>query len=550
MIKFKSVITSLAFTAGLLCSFSSWALNITASVNKTTVTKDEIIQLKVSADEKLDSDSIDLNTLSDDFYVSRPSFGSSVNIMNGKRTDSSVWTVSIAPRKTGTLTIPAFTIKEAKTSPISLTVTANAQAPKTKDLIEIRTKLDRKELYPNESTILNTRIIVKVDPRLLQNPSLTPPKATGLQLDPLAEPKQYQAVVNGVESLIIEQAFRVTGKASGDFTINAPTLSGVVRYGNRQGNSHLISLDDKPQQVAIKILPIPENYHGQWLPTSKLELSQHWQLDNNKPVTKTSVTINAGDSLTRTINVTAAGLTSAQLPNLTIENPDAFRVYNEKPSFVENDNGSISMNLKQVLIAKHSGEYTLPDVTLQWWNSRTKQAQTSHVDGLNVIVKPGDNPEVAVAQPQSIPPSNANNNAKNPSSNMDTHINSGIWPTLTAIFAGLWLLSTIMWLRARKQTSTPEQVSIKSEMNDNLKAQLIKIVQQGDSIKAQAILERWLKTEDVKQDDIKMIREQITIMNQALIGKEPNDWDCSELIKLIKNARCNEIRKDSYLAKL
>ncbi|MPW35992.1 BatD family protein [Vibrio sp. B1Z05] len=552
MIKFKSVISTFALTTGLLCSFSSWALNVTASVSKTTVTKDEIIQLKVAADEKLDSDSINLNVLSDNFYVSRPSFGSSVNIMNGKRTDSSVWTVSIAPRKTGTLTIPAFNIENAKTAPITLKVTENAQTPDTKDLIEVRTKLDRKELYPNESTTLNTRIIVKVDPRLLQNPNLTPPKASGLQLKALAEPKQYQAVVDGVEVLIIDQAFRVTGTTSGEFTINAPTLSGAVRYGNRQGSSHIISLDDKPKQIAIKVLPIPDNYHGQWLPTSKLDLSQNWQLDNNKTINSQSVTIDAGDSLTRTISLTAVGLTSAQLPNLTIENPDAFRVYSEKPSFVENDDGSVTMNTKQVLIAKQSGEYTLPDVTVQWWNSITKQAQTSHVDGLNIKVNPGDNPETLPAPtPTTRPPMNLDANLTEHPQNMDTHTNDNkLWQLLTALFAVLWLFSTIMWLRARQYNSTPKQPSYTSHIEGDLQRQLIKAIQQGDSIKAQDILERWLKAEDIKQKDTIAIKAQITLMNQSLIGKESKEWDSSTLIKMIKNAESNGINKENDLARL
>lgn len=56
------------------------ALNVTASVTKTNVSKDEVIQLKVVADEKLDGSKVSFDALSDEFFMGRPSFSSSVNI--------------------------------------------------------------------------------------------------------------------------------------------------------------------------------------------------------------------------------------------------------------------------------------------------------------------------------------------------------------------------------------------------------------------------------------------------------------------------------------
>ncbi|OBT17041.1 hypothetical protein A9264_09430 [Vibrio sp. UCD-FRSSP16_10] len=555
MNKFKPFITTLALATSLLCSFSTWALNITASVTKTKVTKDEVIQLKIAADEKLDSDSINLDTLSNDFYVGRPSFGSSVNIMNGKRSDSSVWTVSIAPQKTGILTIPSFTVKNAATAPITLNVTVNEQMPTTEDIIEVRTKLSKKELYPNESSTLDARIIVKVDPRQLQNPNLTKPTAPGLQLQPIAEPKQYQAVLNGVDVFIIDQSFRVTASTSGDFTIQAPTLTAVVNYGNRRGNTHIVTLDGQSPQIPIKVLPIPKDYHGVWLPTSSLTLSQQWQLDNNQAVSDQSATIEAGDSITRTITLTATDLTSEQLPNLTINNPENFRVYSEKPSFADNEDGSVTMTTKQVLIAKHSGEYSLPSVQVQWWNSATKQAQTSQVDGLKVKVNQG---EASSAAPLPTAPlatsSTADSSTAAPltaaTQQGDSKTGHGYWPLLTALFAILWLISSAMWWRATKQPVSSNRALTHSAQTGNLKAQLISAIKQGDAIKAQAMLEQWLKSDNIAKQDEQSIRQHLNTMNQALMGKDSVHWDNAELIKSIKNTKAFNTQQQSDLASL
>ncbi|OED84782.1 BatD family protein [Vibrio breoganii] len=537
MIRFKPLITTITLVTGLACSFSSWALNMTASVSKTNVSKDEVIQLKIVADERLDGEKVNFDALSNDFYVGRPSFSSSVNIINMKRTDTSVWTVSIAPQKTGTITIPSFKVADATTDPITLKVTAGEQVPTTDDIIEVRSKIGKKELYPNESTKLDARIIVKVDPRRLQNPNLTQPLAPGLKIEPLSEPKQYQAVLDGVEVLIIDQEFRVTASSSGDFSIKVPTLTGVVRYGNSRTGTRIITLDGKSPQVALKVLPVPESYQGAWLPTSQLDLTQSWQLNNNQQLSGDSVVIDEGDSLTRTITLKAMGLGASQLPDLTITNPDSFRVYSEKPSFANNDDGSVTMTTKQVLIAKQSGEFSLPTVPVQWWDSVNKKAQISEVKGLNVTVNASASSSDVPALPK--PTSNNTHPIKN----------SGYWPMLTALFACLWLFSTVMWLRARKQGPSLAP-KISTEKHLPVKAELIKAVQQGDVIRAQSLLEQWLTTEGIDLEDAKAIRDEMNLMSGSLMGKAPSKWNSDKLVSLIRGVKPRADSPTSTLARL
>ncbi|WP_175443271.1 BatD family protein [Vibrio sonorensis] len=147
----------------------SMAATITATVSKTSVTKNEVFQLRIVADEKLDSEDIDFSGLESDFYVSRPSFGSSINIINGTRTNRSEWNVSLAALRIGTLTIPSFDIDGSKTQPIKIKVALNAQAPTSDDLVEFQSQLSTKTLYPQQSARLSSRLIIKGDPRRLQN---------------------------------------------------------------------------------------------------------------------------------------------------------------------------------------------------------------------------------------------------------------------------------------------------------------------------------------------------------------------------------------------
>ncbi|GMQ48291.1 BatD family protein [Vibrio sp. 10N] len=517
-------------------SFTAMALNVTASVTKTNVSKDEVIQLKVVADEKLDGSKVTFDALGDDFFMGRPSFSSSVNILNGTRRDSSVWTIAIAPQRLGRLTIPSFDVDGVTTAPITLTVTMDDQTPTADELIEVRTQLGKAELYPKESTTLDARIIVKVDPRMLQNPSLSDPIASGVDISPIGEPKQYQAVLDGVEVLIVDQSYRVTAKRSGDFSIVAPTLRGGVLYSNqRSGSTKILSLDAKAPEVALSVLPIPENYNGIWLPTPSLTASQTWTLDNGELVNSDSLSLQTGDALTRTLSVTAQGVSAEQMPELTIRNPNAFRVYPEKPSFTDNGNGSITMTLKQVLIAKSPQTVTLPSVEIQWWNTLDKRAATTTLNGLEIEIKPGE-------QSAAIPPSTLSSTGEPVVIN-----DAGMWPWLTALFAALWLAFVGLWVREKRKSAKREAPA--RETVSSQKMALIAAVKTGDAIAAHTLFEQWSKQERFSPESVSVVKKELTAMSESALGLHSTEWDNRSLLKQIESMKV-ETKLDESLAKL
>ncbi|MEI8673745.1 BatD family protein [Vibrio sp. SA48] len=265
---------------------TAYATTLFASVSKNKVVKNEVFQLRVVADEKASSDAIDFSVLENDFFLGRPSFGTSMNIINGDSSTRSEWNVSLAANKLGIITIPSFTLNGAKTQPISIQVAADTQEPEQSDLVEMQSHLERKELYPNESTYLNARLIIKADPRRLQNPQIAAPSAQGVELKPAGEANQYQSVLDGIEVTVVDQKFQVTAKESGSFTVSGPAFKGGLVYGSNQtGNTRLIQLDVPAKTFPLTVLPKPETYQGTWLPTSQLTLEQTWRDASSKVTT-------------------------------------------------------------------------------------------------------------------------------------------------------------------------------------------------------------------------------------------------------------------------
>ncbi|SUQ34825.1 BatD family protein [Vibrio vulnificus] len=199
MTPFFILLSTLFFTPFLA------AKSLVASVNKTKVSKNEVIQLTVRADYSLDANDIDFSSLSQDFFTSSPRFVNSSNYINGQSSKLSEWTLSIAPNRAGIVTIPAFSVDGESTAPIPLEVSVDQHEPNVSDIIQYSMQLETSTLYPQQSTQLKVEIRILADPRRLENPRITPPSIQGVEIEPQGQTRQFQRVEQGLQVTIIEQ---------------------------------------------------------------------------------------------------------------------------------------------------------------------------------------------------------------------------------------------------------------------------------------------------------------------------------------------------------
>ncbi|WP_287232026.1 MULTISPECIES: BatD family protein [Vibrio] len=523
----RQIMKLISFLA-LALSFLSqpaMATNVWASVSKNKVVKNEVFQLRVVVDEKVSSDDIDFSGLDKDFYVGRPSFGSSINIVNGNRSTRSEWNLTLAAQTLGVAKIPAFTINGASSKPIAIQVTMDRDEPKVSDLVELRSSLDKTTLYPNESASLQTRLIIKADPRRLQNPNVVPPRVDGLTLTQIGEPNQYQSVLGGVEVTVLDQNYLITADQPGEYTLTSAAFKGSVVYGNdRTGTTKLISVDTPAKTFDIKVEDKPAGYTGVWLPTSELNLAQTWTSADGENIASSSTPqAKVGDSITRELTLDIKGLSSDRFPNLKITYPQGIRVYEEKPQFTQLDNGFTRMTLKQVLIPQQTGKVDLPEVNLNWWDSQNKQQKTARLDGLSLDVSPGESLNIPVpASPYTAPADVKTVTVSDP----------GIWPYLTGLFALLWAVTTVLWLTKRPQTieSDNKQINVPLKSSDALIAAL----QAGDHFKAQHSASKWLTEAQINDPSlVNEIQNELDEMQKCHFSQQETGWNAAKLLKLI-----------------
>ena len=397
--------------------------------------------------------------------------------------------------------------------------------PKVSDLVELRSSLDKTTLYPNESASLRTRLIIKADPRRLQSPNVIPPQVDGLTLAQIGEPKQYQSVLGGVEVTVLDQAYRVTANQPGEYALKGAAFKGSVVYGNdRTGTTKLISVDTPAKTFAIKVEDKPAGYSGVWLPTSELKLTQTWVAANGEPIpSSTTYQAKVGDSITREVTLDIEGLSSDRFPNLKINYPQGIRVYEEKPQFTQLENGFTRMTLKQVLIPQQTGDVQLSEINLNWWDSQNKQQKTAHLDGIALIVSPGESLNIPVPASQISAPAEVKTvTVKDP----------GFWPYLTALFALLWVITTALLLRKRNTSVQNQQKPIATF---DTSGRLISALEEQDHFKAQHCATEWLQEAQISDKALLAdIQNELDEMQKSRFSQQETGWNASKLLKLIK----------------
>ena len=113
-----------------------------------------------------------------------------------------------------------------------------------------------------------------------------------------------------------------------------------------------------------------------------------------------------GDSTTRTLSLAADGLLSSQLPPITSMSDSSaisgIRVYPDQESSdqIERTEGFLGKRTRsEALVASGSGSWTLPEVRVPWWNTKTDTLEYAVLPSTTISV---GSPTVDIPTPTSV----------------------------------------------------------------------------------------------------------------------------------------------------
>lgn len=392
---------------------SAWAQSFTATVNRNPVPEGETFVLTLELKDADTSATPDLSALNQEMTVLSVSNGYRTSIVNGAVSKSRQWNLVLIPNHTGEITIPVLSLDTYQTQPINLTVTPagaenklpenpNANASKFKMTGEVATT------SPYVQQQLNYQLKLYDAGGLQGNAPYFVTNNDDWVIKSLGEPKVETKIVNGQSLRELTFDYALFAQKSGNLTIPPVRFEGYYLTKSTRkdpfaqffaeddffagfglndifANKNQVVLNTKPINVAVRPA---QTESGWWLPAEEVALSAEFESD--KPVFK------VGEAVSRTVHVKAVGVLDNQLPEMSFPKANGVKQYPEKPQIemrVEDGKVVSYAQITNVYIPEQGGEVELPEIRLNWFNTKTNAAETAVVPAYKAFVL-GETPQI------------------------------------------------------------------------------------------------------------------------------------------------------------
>jgi len=486
----------------LLLSLLCWVpsafaeTNVRASVDRQQISSEETFTLSLVADSILFSGEPDVSALEKDFHIINRQQSSRTNIINGKVNSSRQWDYTLAPKREGTLTIPAIPMGKFQTRALTISVDkANRQTRGANgDSVYLESDVTPRSAYVQAELQYTVKIFTSIN---FLDASLEAPEVENAVVEATGE-QRYQTLVDGRYYQVIERRYSIYPQTSGELSIPALTLQARVEGYRPSMLDPGRLVVKRSQEHHLNIKPPPAEFKGAvWLPAKKLALAESWSKDPDG--------IQIGDSITRTVNIQAKGLLGSQLPALPTYTLNKAKLYPDQAKIEQGDEQSEWSGVRSesvAIIPTVAGELVLPEVRIPWWNTTTNKAEVAVLPERRITVAPGMLNNVNStplntsnsAPNQSLATNLAENTSATTSSAEQTTANTPLWMVIAAL-----CLSNIgfalAWLRSRNGAiNANNSVSVKPENESEAAAfsKLKKCVQaNADASSLRGALVNW-----------------------------------------------------------
>ncbi|MCC4785762.1 hypothetical protein CSB62_17405 [Vibrio splendidus] len=235
-------------------------------------------------------------------------------------------------------------------------------------------KITPAKVSVNEQVILNIEVAT---PRWLTGGtrigSIEIPNVIAKQRNQLAT--NYTERVDG--TTWSRQRWEVTlyPMTSGEFVI--PTVPVRIQVSAPDGSNVGGTLYTQPIKFEASLPSGLLSDESPWFSATDVDVEQQWQ--------RSSEDLKVGDAVTRTVTIKAKDSLSVLLPNvLTNESTQQYQAYpqpNRLDDTQERGDYRSSRIEETVYVIQQGGEFTLPEFTFQWWDSKNQRLESVVIKG-------------------------------------------------------------------------------------------------------------------------------------------------------------------------
>lgn len=400
----------------------------------------------------------DLTPLMRDFEVEGQSDSRSVRLVNGRMSTSTTFSLTLRPRRAGTLAIPALQVGNERTAPLTLEVGATATARAASNgLVFVETEVDDPSPYVQQSVGVTVRLYYAT-PLVSGQLDLDPPD--GALLQRVGEIVQSSREIDGRRYSTAERRFLLVPERSGALTLPGARFEGRGAGGWMDdllgGNSREVNITGAPR--ALQVRAQPAGAPQPWLPVRDLRLRY----------TAVPQQLRTGEAGTLTIETTVIGATQAQLPEVPAPSVPGAQVFAEPPQFDERFVGGtpqVTLTRRYSIVPSQAGTLVIPGTAMAWWDVRAGAARRATLPDLTLPVVVGS------GAPSSAQATSAARGAATTTTGAgddillegERRVPPHLWPWLAAGFAVLWLVTLVWALTRRAAASSGQRARVRAE---------------------------------------------------------------------------------------
>ncbi|MEQ8954013.1 MAG: BatD family protein, partial [Gammaproteobacteria bacterium] len=381
----RRVIQAASMLAALLLPAVALSQQIETSVDRSELARGETLTYTIRVFDQRQGMQLDLTPLTDDFDVLGTRTSSQIRSINGAVESWTDYIVTLFPLGEGNLTIPPIQVNDATTEAIEIVVSNEGpRSNQNSDELFLEIETNKDSIYVQEQLLFTVRLYYTING--IRNPQFTELEMPDSVIQLIGSPNQFEQLIDGVRYGVYEKRYVIFPQRSGDLQIPDILFRGEVTDGSsnfvfRNLNTRRVTAFIEGVTIAVKERPASARDSEFWLPVSNLELEETWSSDLGS--------VRIGDTIERTVTMTAHGLDGAVLPPFSASPVSGANQYPNPPeidrSFVE---GSIvgTRTESVSMVATEAGLLEIPQIAIPWWNVDTDQAEVTVVPATRIEI--------------------------------------------------------------------------------------------------------------------------------------------------------------------
>ena len=360
----------------LMFSGNLAAQEIETSVDRAELARGETLTYTIRVYDQRQGMQLDLTPLTESFDVLGTRTSSQIRSINGAVESWTDYIVTLFPLEEGNLTIPPIQVNDTETDAIEIVVSNEGpRSNQDSDELFLEIETNRDSVYVQEQLLFTVRLYYTING--IRNPQFTELEMEDSVIQLIGSPNQYERLIDGVRYGVYEKRYVIFPQRSGELEIPDILFRGEVTDGSsnfvfRNLNTRRVTAFIEGVSIEVKERPASVRDSAFWLPVSDLELEETWSTDLGN--------LRIGDTVERTVTMTAHGLDGAVLPPFSESQIVGINQYPNPPeidrSFVE---GSIvgSRTESVSMVFTEAGNFEIPEISIIWWNINTDQAEVT-----------------------------------------------------------------------------------------------------------------------------------------------------------------------------